>query len=331
MSCTARPTVSDSDIELSSIDGSNGFKIVGGGDYSGLGWSVATGDVNGDGFDDVVVGALYADYATGAALRDLRKASGIAPVVDVSTLDGSNGFKVVGPQQYSDTGYGAAAADVNGDGFADLSLFTYSAYNGTGSVQNTSSTASRPITPFTASAPSPRKPWPAASSEDTLSGMGGDDRLYGNGGADQLRGGHGDDRLYGNGGADQLRGRAGDDTFVYTRASDSTGVRYDTVRSADFTADGLDVPGTVGGVDAAIGSGMLSTAHFNADLAAAADAAHLAAHHAVLFTPDAGSLHSKTFLIVDLNGVAGYQAGEDLVVRLANADHLGGLGVEDFI
>ena len=49
---------------------------------------------------------------------------------------------------------------------------------------------------------------------------------------------------------------------------------------------------------------------------AAVDASHLAGHHAVLFTPSSGAFSDKTFLVVDANGVAGYQAGADLVILL---------------
>lgn len=45
----------------------------------------------------------------------------------------------------------------------------------------------------------------------------------------------------------------------------------------------------------------------------------LTAGHAVFFTPDSGSLAGQLFLVVDGNGTAGYQAGQDFVILLANA------------
>lgn len=36
----------------------------------------------------------------------------------------------------------------------------------------------------------------------------------------------------------------------------------------------------------------------------------------VLFTADSGTLSGHTFMIVDVNGTAGYQAGADLVVDI---------------
>jgi FG-GAP repeat len=49
-------------LDLSTLDGSNGFAVTGifVGDYSGISVSSAK-DVNGDGFADLLVGALYAD------------------------------------------------------------------------------------------------------------------------------------------------------------------------------------------------------------------------------------------------------------------------------
>ncbi len=66
-------------------------------------------------------------------------------------------------------------------------------------------------------------------------------------------------------------------------------------------------------------TGALSTATFDSDLASDVGAGQMAAHHAVLFTADAGTLSGHTFLVVDENGTAGYQAGADLVIDVTGA------------
>ena len=82
----------------------------------------------------------------------------------------------------------------------------------------------------------------------------------------------------------------------------------------------MDRIDTVGGVRALsqAGSGTLSTASFDADLAAGL-AGILGAGQAALFSASSGTLAGHVFAVIDANGVAGYQAGEDLVIELANA------------
>jgi Ca2+-binding RTX toxin-like protein len=54
-------------IDLATLDGTNGFRLIGIDANDGSGRSVSSaGDVNGDGFDDVIVGARYAESADGA-------------------------------------------------------------------------------------------------------------------------------------------------------------------------------------------------------------------------------------------------------------------------
>jgi len=120
-------------------------------------------------------------------------------------------------------------------------------------------------------------------------------------------------------GADQLTGGALSDTFVYSSATQSTSTHYDTITGLNFSSDKFDIPGAAGtitGINTKVASGALSTSTFDANLTTAMSGGHLSAHHAVLFTPNSGTLSGQTFLIVDLNGVAGYQSGQDLVVRL---------------
>ena len=84
-------------------------------------------------------------------------------------------------------------------------------------------------------------------------------------------------------------------------------------------------------LDLKITTGRLSAAHFNADLAVAVDGAHLLAQHAVLFRPDRGAHAGEHFVIVDANGVAGYQAREDFVFRLDNPVNISNLSTDRFV
>ena len=72
-------------LNLSSLNGSNGFVINGidAGDYSGYSVSSA-GDINGDGFDDLIIGARGADpngqSSAGEATWCLAAAVALVPV-----------------------------------------------------------------------------------------------------------------------------------------------------------------------------------------------------------------------------------------------------------
>jgi Ca2+-binding RTX toxin-like protein len=163
-----------------------------------------------------------------------------------------------------------------------------------------------------------------------LTGGSGTDTLYGFGGNDAVNGGANADLLRGGGGADLLTGGAGSDIFLYGAATDSTGPLFDHVTDFDTASDRFDLPGAVTGINAPVSGGTLSAASFNVDLAAAIGPSVLAANHAVLFTPGAGDFPARTFLIVDGNGVAGYQPGDDFVVDVTGS-LVAGLNVSDFV
>jgi len=83
---------------------------------SGFGYSVATaGDVNGDGFADVIVGAFWQDgvqIEEGAAFVFLGSGSGLSAVPD---------WSVIGGQSRASLGWSVGTAgDVNADGYADV-------------------------------------------------------------------------------------------------------------------------------------------------------------------------------------------------------------------
>ena len=68
-------------------------------DFSGGSVSSA-GDVNGDGFDDILIGAYGADPGgdsfAGESYVVFGKATGFGAALDLSTLDGTTGFRIDG-------------------------------------------------------------------------------------------------------------------------------------------------------------------------------------------------------------------------------------------
>jgi hypothetical protein len=112
-------------VQLGELNGTNGFVINGidPGDSSGS--SVAgAGDVNGDGFADILIGASGADPNGNSAAGETYVVFGkvtFTGSLDLSTLDGTNGFVINGvdPSDFSGSSV-AGAGDVNGDGFADI-------------------------------------------------------------------------------------------------------------------------------------------------------------------------------------------------------------------
>ncbi|SFF17335.1 integrin alpha, partial [Nitrosomonas sp. Nm166] len=112
-------------INLSSLDGTNGFRLDGVAAYDRSGYSVSNaGDVNGDGFDDVIVGAYGArpnDPGSGSSYVVFGKASGFDAALNLSSLDGSNGFRLDGTALFDSSGFSVSSAgDVNNDGFDDV-------------------------------------------------------------------------------------------------------------------------------------------------------------------------------------------------------------------
>lgn len=111
-------------VSTSSVDGTIGFRVLGPGPNVFLGRGVGGLDFDGDGIDDLVVGSIAGGpNRTGSASVVYGRTGGFPPVLDIATLDGTNGRSFHGTSTFERLGEQAAnAGDVNGDGVDDLLL-----------------------------------------------------------------------------------------------------------------------------------------------------------------------------------------------------------------
>lgn len=122
------------DFDLGSLDGANGFRIPGANAEDGIGYSVAAlGDFNGDGADDLLLGAPFANNGAGAAYVVFGNAGGFPATFNLGSLNGSNGFRIDGLEDTDQLGASIRGiGDINGDGLNDLAIGIPSAFTYTG-------------------------------------------------------------------------------------------------------------------------------------------------------------------------------------------------------
>lgn len=128
--------VVDSPVLLANVaEGIGGFAILGEGFNDFLGRSVSgTGDVNGDGYADLLVGASGAnpnDASDSGRSYVVFGGASESPVSLASIAEGLGGFAIDGEAATDSSGLSVSGAgDVNGDGYADLLVGAPGAANG---------------------------------------------------------------------------------------------------------------------------------------------------------------------------------------------------------
>jgi len=102
---------------------------ISGDDYAdGCGWFVSSGDINGDGYDDVIIGAFAADPAGGNNAGETYVIFGSsAPPANVDLDSTSADMTICGDDVNDHSGYSVSSGDINGDGYDDVITSAYRA------------------------------------------------------------------------------------------------------------------------------------------------------------------------------------------------------------
>ncbi|MCT4635319.1 MAG: integrin alpha [Rickettsiales bacterium] len=109
-----------SSLNVGSILETQGFSITGGSSYDYFGTTLsAAGDVNGDGYDDIIIGVPSSSSGDGKAYVVFGKASGFSDV-NVNALSSTERFTIYGAQDSRCGSSVGPAGDVNGDGYDDI-------------------------------------------------------------------------------------------------------------------------------------------------------------------------------------------------------------------
>lgn len=114
-------------VALSSLNGTNGFKVDGEITDERSGYSVSSaGDVNGDGIDDLIIGT-YQGVPIGYSYIVFGMRGNWNNTLALSSLNGTNGFKLYGEAAGDFNSIVSGAGDVNGDGIDDLIIGAFRA------------------------------------------------------------------------------------------------------------------------------------------------------------------------------------------------------------
>ena len=122
------------DINLANLTITQGFTIVGANVADKNGFSVSeAGDIDNDGFDDIIIGAPYAASTAGISYVIFGQKTSLNTNINLSTLDSSRGFSIIGNARKYNSGYAVSnAGDINADGYADIVIGIPGARENTG-------------------------------------------------------------------------------------------------------------------------------------------------------------------------------------------------------
>lgn len=117
------------DIDLASLNGSNGFTLTTANGNAQLGGSVASADINGDGLTDLIIGAPETETLSrvnnGVAIVLYGNTGSPYSDIALESIPAGAGFVIHGENNTDRTSHSVrGAGDVNGDGIEDLLLST---------------------------------------------------------------------------------------------------------------------------------------------------------------------------------------------------------------
>ena len=209
---------------------SQGFHLGGSRNNEYSGWTAQfAGDVDGDGYDDLIFGAPGNDSSArnaGGAYLVFGHAGAAGARVELDGLRAHQGLRLDGVKANDRSGYAVGAAgDLNGDGFDDLFVGAHNADNNGADAGSAYVVFGRDFRASTA--------FIGGAGNDGFSGGDADEKIIGGRGNDVLAGGRGND---------VLKGGAGNDVLVFDSA-DTLAVEGDTgvdtlrINGANVTLD----------------------------------------------------------------------------------------------